>query len=97
LRDENGQPLAEHFIIVFPADRAKWIPGTKRIRTTRPGTDGQFSILGLAPGDYLIAAVTDVESGEWNDLAFLEALVPAGIKFSLADGEKKRQDLQIKK
>jgi len=96
LRDAAGQPLAEHSIIVFPADKARWIPGTKRISVARPGTDGEFSISGLPAGDYLLVALADVEPGEWNDPAFLEALAPSGIKISLAEGEKKRQDLQIK-
>jgi hypothetical protein len=96
LRDEKGQPLPEHFIVAFPADKALWIAGSKRMRAVRPGTDGQFSIAGLPPGDYLLAALTDVEPGEWNDRAFLELLVPAGIKVSIGEGEKKKQDLQIR-
>ena len=96
LRDAGGQPLPEHFIVAFPADKSLWIPGSKRMRAVRPGTDGQFSIAGLPPGDYLLAALTDVEPGEWNDRAFLEMLVPAGVKLTLADGEKKKQDLQIR-
>ncbi len=96
LRDAAGQPLPEHFIVVFPADRSLWIAGTKRIRAVRPGADGQYSMAGLPPGDYLLVALADVESGEWNDRAFLDALAPAGIRISLGEGEKKRQDLQIK-
>ena len=96
LRDAAGNPVPEHVIIVFPADKSRWIPGTKRIGVARPGTDGQYSIYGLPPGDYLLAALTDVESGEWNDRAFLEMLAPAAAKVSLAVGEKKRFDLQVK-
>jgi hypothetical protein len=96
LRDGSGQPLPEHFIVAFPADKSLWIPGSKRMRAVRPGTDGQFSMAGLPPGDYLLAALTDVEPGEWNDRAFLEMLVPAGVKVSLGEGEKRRQDLQIR-
>jgi len=96
LRDASGQPVAEHFIVVFPADRSKWIAGTKRISVARPGTDGQFSIGALPAGDYLLVALADVTPGEANDPAFLEAIAPSGIKISLAEGEKKRQDLQIK-
>lgn len=96
LRDGSGQPLPEHFIVAFPADKSLWIPGSKRMRAVRPGTDGQFSIGGLPPGEYLLAALTDVEPGEWNDRAFLEMLLPAGVKVSIGEGEKKKQDLQIR-
>jgi hypothetical protein len=96
LRDAAGNPVPEHVIIVFPADKSRWIPGTKRIGVARPGTDGQYSIGGLPAGDYLLAALTDVESGEWNDRAFLDMLAPVAAKVSLAAGEKKRFDLQVK-
>jgi protocatechuate 3,4-dioxygenase beta subunit len=96
LRDAGGQPLPEHFIVVFPADKSRWIPGTKRIGVVRPGTDGLFSVTGLPAGNYLLVALSDVEPGEWNDPAFLETLAPNGIRISLGEGERKRQDLQIK-
>lgn len=96
LRNASGQPVPEHFIVVFPAEKSRWVPGSKRIRITRPGTDGQFNVGGLPAGEYLLVALADVEPGEANDPAFLEILAPNGIKISLAEGEKKRQDLQIK-
>ena len=58
----------------------RWMPGSKRIRVTRPGTAGQFNIGGLPAGDYLLVALADVEPGEWNDPALLETLAPSGIK-----------------
>ena len=63
----------------------------------RPGGDGHFKFQNPPPGDYLIAAVTDVEQGEWNDPAFLEQLVGASTKISVAEGEKKTQSLRIKR
>ena len=53
LSDSSGRAAADYFVIVFPADKAYWTPHSRRVRTTRPGTDGKFSIAGLPEGTYL--------------------------------------------
>jgi hypothetical protein len=94
--DAAGQPAPEYFIIVFPAEKATWGPQSRRIQSMRPGRDGRFMARNLPPGAYLLAAVTDVEQGEWFDPTFLAKLVGAAIPVALADGEKKVQDIRIK-
>jgi len=99
LQTSAGTPAPSYYVIVFPRDPAYWVAGSRRIVSLRPATDGRFATAAtspLPPGDYLIAAVTDVRSGEWFDPEFLKALVPAAIPVSINDGEKKRQDIQIR-
>jgi hypothetical protein len=95
LQSPKGAPAPEYFVIAFPADRALWRAGSRRIQVTRPATDGTFAIQNLPGGDYLIAALTDVEPNEWNDPAFLQPLVVGAVRVTLADGEKKIQTLRI--
>ena len=95
LQDPSGRPAPDYTIVVFASDSRYWATGTRRIRTTRPGTDGRFSVAGLPPGEYLMAAVADISPAETNDPTFLEQLVGASFKFTLAEGEKKSQDLRI--
>lgn len=95
LQDASGRPAPDYTIIVFAADKRYWTPQARRIRSTRPGTDGRFNVTNLPPGDYRIAAVVDIAQGEANDPAFLEQLVPASYAFTLAEGERKVQDLRI--
>ena len=45
--------------------------------------------------EYLIAAVEDLEPGEWFDPVFLQALVDSSITITLAEGEQKTQDLTL--
>ena len=97
LLDASGKPAPEFFIILFPVNKAYWGGQSRRIMSTRPGADGRFKFQNPPPGDYLIAAVTDVEQGEWNDPAFLEQLVGASTKISVAEGEKRTQGLRIKR
>jgi hypothetical protein len=95
LRAPEGMPAPDYFVLVFPADRALWRPGSRRVRTARPATDGGFSIRGLPAGEYLIGALTDIDPADVDDPAFLEQVAAAGIRIQLADGEQKRQDIQI--
>lgn len=95
LQGSDGRALADDTIIVFAADRQFWTPLSRRTQATRPGTDGRFSVMDLPAGDYIIAAVSDVEPGQWKDPQFLADIAPYGVKISLADGEKKVQDIRI--
>jgi hypothetical protein len=83
-----GAPMSQYTIIVFPADKAYWISGSRRILTTRPGTDGKFVLSGagptnLPPGRYLVAAVTDIDRDEQYDPTFLSGHVPAAVPVPL--------------
>ncbi len=92
----DGSPTSDYSVVVFPDDQRYWIPHARRMRSTRPATDGTFSIAGLPPGDYRIAAVTDVEAGEWLDPEFLRQLVPTSVSVRLADGQPVTQDLRVR-
>jgi hypothetical protein len=94
LLDPSGRPAPDYTIVVFPADQQYW-GVARRIRTTRPGTDGKFTVTGLPAGEYRIAAVVDIAPNEANDPAFLEQLVAASYQFTLNEGEKKQQDMKI--
>jgi len=83
------------FIAVFPANRALWRPDSRRVRSARSGTDGRWIVRGLPPGEYLVAALTDLDPDELRDAAFLETLLAASVKVTLGDGEQKVQDLRI--
>ena len=97
LQERSGRAATDYYILVCSADRSRWTPGSRRVRMTRPATDGSFSIKGLPPGDYIVGALTDLETGEWNDPALLDQLSKAGVKVTLRDGETTRQDLSIGK
>jgi hypothetical protein len=95
LQDPTGRPAPDYTIVVFADDPACWLPGARRIRTARPGTDGRFSIQGLPAGGYRMAAVVDMADEDAFDPAFLEQLVPASFAFTLGEGEAKVQDMRI--
>ena len=85
----------EFTVILFAANQAYWLPRARRIHAMRPAADGAFAFRGLPPGDYLLAAIDDVESGEWFDPAFLQRLLPAALKLTIGGGEQKVQDIRL--
>jgi hypothetical protein len=94
-QDRGGRAATDYYILVYPTDRRFWVPGTRRIRTTRPATDGAFSLKGLPDGEYYLAALTDLESGEWNDPALLDQVAPSALKVTLREGATTTQDVRI--
>ena len=93
--NERGEPAPDYTIIVYPAERHFWTPGSRRISSQRPGTDGHFTFRNLPPGEYRIAPVLDPEPGTWYDPALLQQLDATALRFPLAVGEKKVQALRI--
>lgn len=96
LMDAGGMPTAEYAVVIFPDDPRYWVPFARRMRSARPDTAGVFSFSGLPPGEYRLAAVTDVEAGEWLDPEFLRQLVPASISVRLVDGQPTVQDIRVR-
>jgi hypothetical protein len=63
--DASGAPVVDYHAIVFPAERPDPAHGRRhRPRLDTSDAHGRFRIEGLPPGDYLVAAVVDVEPGE---------------------------------
>jgi protocatechuate 3,4-dioxygenase beta subunit len=94
LQSLEGHAAPDYFVVLLPADRAMW-PFGLRTRQTRPSTDGRFTFQRIRPGDYFIAALTDLDSSQLQDPDFLEQLVPAAVRVSVGEGEKKVQDIRI--
>jgi hypothetical protein len=90
-----GAAVSELFVLAYPSDAALRLPQSRRIKAVRPDSGGQFVIDNLPPGDYLLCALADIDEGQWHDAGFFEAVVPASVKITLGDGERKVQDLQL--
>ncbi len=96
LLDASDRPVVDLMILLFPTDPALWSPGSRRVRPpVRPAPDGTFRFLNVAPGDYYLGAVTDIEPRDAGDPAFLDRLAPAAMRLTIAPGERKVQDIRI--
>jgi protocatechuate 3,4-dioxygenase beta subunit len=96
ITDAAGRPVPDLMIVLFSANRADWRTGSRRnLPGVQPDTAGRFLFGSVPPGDYYLAAVATADRNDLADASFLEAVVPAAIKVTIADGEKKVQDLRI--
>ena len=95
ITNQRGEPAPSYTLILYSADERFWAPQSRRIRSTRPATDGQFTFSGVPPGDYKLVALADVEPGAWFDPAFLQQMEGASITIKIGEGEKKVQNVQI--
>jgi hypothetical protein len=97
LLDTAGRPAPEYHVFVFPADKAAWTQGSQRMRPpVRPASDGRFRTMSLLSGEYYVAALSRFDPANLYDAAFLEQVAAQAFKITLAEGEKKVQDLRIK-
>jgi hypothetical protein len=90
---ERNAPDTDATVIAFSDNPDRWTFGSRYIRTARPNQDGRYTLRGLPPHDYLIAAVKDIEPGQTQDPEFLESLRPHALRVSLSEGEAKVQDV----
>jgi hypothetical protein len=95
LQTAAGAAAPDHFVVVVPADRSRWVAGSRRMQAVRPGTDGRFSVTQLPAGDYLVAALTDFEPADFSDAAFLNQLAALAVPVTIRDGAQTVQDLEI--
>ena len=97
LSDGKGKPISDLSILVFTTDRLQWGPSSRRLRApTQPASDGKFRIPGLPAGEVYLGAVTDLEPGRMAGPRLPRVKrAAAAIKVTIADGEKKVQDIKL--
>jgi hypothetical protein len=91
----RGEPAKDYTVLIFPADRTRWKPGGRYVRTARPEQDGRFKVPSVVPADYYIIAIDKVEPGQWADPEFLERVRSKATSISVNEGETKSVDLKL--
>jgi hypothetical protein len=84
-------------VLVFPADPGAWTDYgdfPRRLRAIRVDRNGQFQTANLAPGDYLLVAIPEDSSANWQDPKVLQALARLGTSITLGDGETRSATLK---
>ena len=82
-------------VAIDPGRDAEGPPGVPVPAQAHPGSDGMYKVQGLPAGEYYVCALTDLDPNDLYDPAFLEQLVAASFKITLADGETKVQNLKL--
>jgi hypothetical protein len=94
LTNAAGQPASHLYVLAYSQDRAHWNRNSRRILSARAGEDGSYTISGLPAGNYFLCALTEIDTTLQFEAEYLDQLVPASLKITLAEGEKKVQHLR---
>ena len=95
LQTPAGSPATGYFVVVFPVNREFWKPQSRRVKFARPADDGTFGFRDLPAGEYLLAALADLDPPALDDPAFLDQLLSASVKVLINDGQPHTQNLRI--
>jgi hypothetical protein len=93
--DGRNVPVDDYFVLLFPEDRNRRTRESRFIAAGRSNPGGRFTITGLPPGNYLAAAVSELEPTEERDPELLERLERAATRVILGEGESKALTLRV--
>ena len=96
VRDRGGRPTATPFVVVFARESAAWTPPSRRIFGVRPDQNGRYLFPDVPAGEYLIAALLDVEPNGWFDPALLAKVAPAASPLVIRRGDKLEINLETR-
>jgi hypothetical protein len=71
----EGFVVQDYMVVIVPTEERYWVSGARRAQARPPDADGYFTLRGLPPGTYMLAAVTDLEQGAHQDPEFMRAFV----------------------
>lgn len=91
---EEAREVAEGAtVLVFAADSEFRGRHSRFTKTTQTDQRGRFSLKGLVPGEYLLCAVADHESGLESDLDYLSNLERDSERIELSSGQTTEESL----
>ena len=93
VRDAAGAPDPTADVLVFPAEDGKRASQRRQV-IARVSRTGEFSVRGLPPGEYFVAAMDDKLTADWSSPTFLDALSRLATRVSIEAGGVRAIDLR---
>lgn len=95
--DERGQPASDYTVVAIGEDPAAWfLPGGRHLKKARPNQEGAFLLQNLAPGQYRVLAIADLDPDLVEDPEQLERLRGLGEAVTVTDGETTTVTLRVR-
>lgn len=94
-KTQDPEGPAKGAAIVAVAAQADLRASPRFRRRTQTDQNGRFSLPGLPPGDYLVAAIADLEPGAENAPEFLKGLEKTGQRVELSAGRVHNETLTV--
>jgi hypothetical protein len=83
-------------VVLFLEDERQWGATSRFVKVAAVAGDGHFSVEGLLPGKYLVAAVDVLEDGGWNDPDVLRRLRAGAASVSLTESDTQTVSLKVR-
>jgi len=93
--DSRGQAVSNYIVVVFPADRDRWMFPSRSVQAARSRNDGSYQIQGLPSGSYLTTALLSLPMNAWNDPHVIELLENGATQFRVGEGEQRALNLRL--
>ena len=97
ITDTAGKPATSDWVVLFSTDNKHWYPGSPRTRVVRADAKGAYVVRPLPAGSYILALSQDTLTQDENLELTLRALATAGVRVTIAEGERKVQDLRSRR
>jgi hypothetical protein len=96
MTDDQGKSV-EGIVAIFPADEKRWLGVADNIRWTRSDQYGRFRFEGVAPGDYLAAALKTAQPADLVDPEYLATLASSAKRLTVRAGQPQTLTLTLAK
>ena len=97
--NERRQPATEFKVLVFAASADRWFSQSPYVKFGSASQDGTFTVTGVPPGQYLVAAVDHIDGGtdygDWQNPAVLNALAASARRLSVGTGQRVTTELRL--
>src|SRR4029453_8298099 len=90
--DASDKPSNDQLVVVFSTEKKHWWPGSRRVRAVRPDSSGRYAVRPL-PAETYFLALTNGSTSQDELMTKLPKLVRTGLQVTVAEGERKQQDL----
>lgn len=94
----SAMPDVAGIVLAIPEQYQAWLAHGMAPRGSRVNTidrQGRYRLSGLAPGDYVVAAISMKDNATAHDAAFYEAIARAGTHVTLTAGETRTVDVTL--
>ena len=95
----QGRLVTDYTVVAFATDPERWYQRSRFMNFARPKHDGTFTVPGLAPGEYYVAAVDSLQGaegwGEWQDPDFLRTIASSAARVTLGEGQSASLALHV--
>lgn len=89
----NDKPAPGATVVLLPTGARRAIPAY--YKAVLAGTDGHFQFEGVVPGEFILLAFGDVESGEWYDPEFIKQYESKALKLTATAAGRHNASLDV--